>query len=321
MTQLRLHHRRAPLVVAAIASALAFSILQPASYAVTFQTVDQPGATMTSLWGISGTRILGMGQGYFTYEGGAFTALDLPYPDKGGEGWMGLNGIDGNRFVGWWGNFYLPWRRGYFFDGSGYSLLSFPGSFSTEAYGISGNSIVGQYTMSDGSQHGFLYNYSTGVYTAIDVPGALATGAEGVSGNLVVGSYTSQDGRGHGFLWDGATCSTLDFPGVDSSTLSGISGSMIVGNYWKAPNWSRGFLYDGSGYTTIDDPLAVYGTYVTGVHGNTVVGYYRDAAQVNHGFIATVPEPSTLALLCVAAGLGLSHSIGYRRRHARPPRV
>src|SRR5579872_4977390 len=51
-------------------------------------------------------------------------------------------------------------------------------------------------------------------------------------------------------------------------------------------------------YTTLNDPLGVNGTYVYGVSGNDMVGYYLDAGGIGHGFIydgstyTTLNDPS-----------------------------
>jgi hypothetical protein len=81
----------------------------------------------------------------------------------------------------------------------------------------------------------------------------------------------------------------------------GISGNNIVGIYYNSSG-THGFLYDGSTYTTLDDPLG-QDTYVEGISGNTIVGWYGVpgyGGEDTHGFIATVPEPSALALLSVS---------------------
>ena len=52
-------------------------------------------------------------------------------------------------------------------------------------------------------------------------------------------------------------------------------------------------------YTTID-PTGSINTYVTGIDGNNIVGYYEGSGGVYHGFLDTVPEPSTLVLLLTA---------------------
>ena len=71
----------------------------------------------------------------------------------------------------------------------------------------------------------------------------------------------------------------------------------------------------GADYTfsLIDHPnagdSAYQGTYVNGIEGSNIVGYYSDSNGVSVGFVA-VPEPGTLLLL----GLG-GLLLGRCRRH------
>ena len=82
-------------------------------------------------------------------------------------------------------------------------------------------------------------------------------------------------------------------------SLRGISGGNIVGFYYDSNPTPHGFLYNGSTYTTIDDPLAVFGTFASGIDGNNIVGSYN-AESSSHGYLATVPEPSSVVLAAAA---------------------
>ncbi len=74
-------------------------------------------------------------------------------------------------------------------------------------------------------------------------------------------------------------------------------------------------------YTTINDPLGVNGTYPMGVSGSNVVGYYRDAAKVAHGFLydgstfTTLDDPLASASLkddgTYALGIDGTTIVGY----------
>ena len=62
---------------------------------------------------------------------------------------------------------------------------------------------------------------------------------------------------------------------------------------------------------------SLQGTYASDISGANVVGWYLDSAGTSHGFIATVPEPSTFALLVAAvAALSLRRLAGGRTRRA-----
>ena len=67
----------------------------------------------------------------------------------------------------------------------------------------------------------------------------------------------------------------------------------------------QGFIENAGIYTLFRDPNnggGIHGTLAYDFQGNTIVGGYYDAAGVAHGFIATVPEPSTATLMLIAAG-------------------
>jgi hypothetical protein len=48
-------------------------------------------------------------------------------------------------------------------------------------------------------------------------------------------------------------------------------------------------LYNGSSFTTLDDPDSVKSTYITGISGNTIVGYYTDSSGLYDGFVYNPP--------------------------------
>ena len=50
-------------------------------------------------------------------------------------------------------------------------------------------------------------------------------------------------------------------------------------------------------YTTLDVPGAT-DTFLIGIDGGNIVGYYEDGSG-SHGFLAVIPEPTTLLLLAV----------------------
>ena len=118
--------------------------------------------------------------------------------------------------------------------------LDYPGAEDTQAWGISGNNVVGQYWDSNSNNaHGFLYNGTT--WTSLDYPGASDTWVSGISGNNIVGQH-SDSSSSHGFLYDGATWTSLDYPGVSGDTrATGISGNNIVGNHYGVSGY-HGFL-------------------------------------------------------------------------------
>ena len=63
----------------------------------------------------------------------------------------------------------------------------------------------------------------------------------------------------------------------------------------------HGYIYDGSTYTALDFPEGSggvsSGTYPRDIDGGNIVGRYHDSR--NRGFIATIPEPTTLSLVAM----------------------
>jgi hypothetical protein len=215
-------------------------------------------------------------------------------------------GISGSTIVG----YYLGsggGAQGFEYNGSSFTTLDVPGSYSTALIGVSPTSIVGSFGASSGATSGFLYNGSS--FITLDSPGSVGTIATGVSGSTVVGYYTSGSPATslaqHGFIYNNSAYTTLNDPLAGAGNINytqythanGISGNLIVGDYIGTANpLSHGFIYNGSTYTTLDDPLGLsgYGTYVTGVDGNLIVGYYgvgipqtasAPSSDDNHGFI------------------------------------
>ena len=90
---------------------------------------------------------------------------------------------------------------------------------------------------------------------------------------------------------------TLDVPGASNTRPYDIDGGNIVG-YYSGDGNNHGFSYDGTIYTTLDVPGA-FATYAYGTDGSNIVGHYIDGSYNYHGFLATIPEPTTLSLLAV----------------------
>jgi len=298
-------------LAAALALCWAINSIQT-TLAITFTTIDDPLAgggswQGTHLCGIEGGNIVGCYSDSlnwfhsFVYDGSTFTELNGPPGTVESQAF----GISGGKIVG---QYETPANHGFVYDGSTYTTVDDPfGAVGTQAQGISGNNVVGYYQDSQYVVHGFLFNGST--YTTVDHPmartyaPASGTFARGIDGNKIVGYYDDNSYMTHGFLYDGSTYQTLDATLATTGTFAcGIQGNNIVG-YYQASFQNHGFLYDGSTYTTIDYPSAI-NTVVFGIDGDTVVGAYSDSADVFHGFMATIPEPSTLALLA-AGGVGL----------------
>lgn len=298
--------------------------------AITYETLDYPGATDTHLISISGGKIFGYsnmpGSGalqYFTLNGGVFTPLNITYPGQGTPDYSAsVEAMDGDTIVG---RFTADAGRSYsaavFVGGALSYTFRYPGGMSTEAHGVSDGKIVGAYaSVAGASEHGFLY--SGGTFTPIDFPGALLTCPMDISNGVVTGRYENDGGGGnHGFLWDGATYTALEDPPESRDTyVSRISGGNIIGNYNDSSWKLHGCFYDGSTWTVLNYPLASK-TYASDVDGDTIIGHYCDTSNHWHGYIATIPEPSVPVLLALASLMTLGYHVSRCarsswRRHA-----
>jgi hypothetical protein len=207
--------------------------------------------------------------------------------------------VDGDNVVGDWGN------QAFIYDltTKAYTSLIDPlGSQGTEAWGISGSNVAGQYIDAKGTYHGFLYNITTQAYSTLDHPlGAKGTYPTGIDGNNVIGAYVDSSGITKQFLYNGISFTTLNFPSGQDAT--GISGNRIVGG-------AGAFIYDiNSGafsypLTANDFPIGTRFFGFSDISGDTIVGVY--AIRGSFGFIATVPEPSSSLLLAVIGAVALA---------------
>jgi hypothetical protein len=179
-----------------------------------YTTLDDPLAKgFTHAYGISGNNIVGdyfdaTGTHGFLYNGSSWTTLDDPLA----PGDTAAFGINGNNIVGTYelSTAFEAHRHGFLYDGNSHTTFDDPlatnsGNLSyTEALGISGNNIVGDYADgTTGALQGYFYNGSS--FTPLAPFSSLYTSAVGISGNNIVGWYLDGAGSYHGYLYNGST--------------------------------------------------------------------------------------------------------------------
>ena len=222
---------------------------------ISWTALDAPGAQGTKALGVSGANIVGsfyyptgVSHGFiYNYKTNIWTIFDMP-ESAGNIGNTFPSGIDGNNIVGRCVILLLPSLAyksvGFLYDRKTWKIIDGPESSESTAtypYAISGNYVVGYYTVNGwNGHHGFLYDYVAKTWTTLDFPEAVLTEAYGVSGNYVVGTYTGDGVHYHGFLYDcvAKKYTVIDFPGATYTTPSGISGGKVVGSFGY-----RGFIY------------------------------------------------------------------------------
>jgi probable HAF family extracellular repeat protein len=124
------------------------------------------------------------------------------------------------------------------------------------------------------------------------------------SGQVV--GYACKNGNGRAFLWFGGSMMDIGtLPGFGRSAASAINSiGQIAGTCFNAASTDRAFLYsDGSMHDlgTLGDPYN-YGVCARGInnHGQ-IVGYGTLGNQGAVFLLTTIPEPSALVLLGMAA--------------------
>lgn len=295
-----------------IAAMMLLTLQYASACAYVFETIDHPqGPGRTQLAGLDGGVVVGAyvdeggTQRGFYYDGSSFTDLSVPGAKSPTRAWD----ISGGAIVGDFTDS-AGQPRGFIFDGATYQVIDHPMAGlggATGLTGISGSVVVGNfYTASDGfnGARGFIYDGS--IFTTVDSPLAInGTQLWGFADGAALGVYIDEDFAPHGFLYRDGAFTYLNHPLASHGTGTfAIDANRLAGTYYTDYNGSsfttfgtpHGFVYDGSMYTTIDHPLGSHGTGINGIDGNVISGTYWDASGA-HGFLATVPEPSSV-LLC-----------------------
>ena len=213
-----------------------------------------------------------------------YTQLDHPLAGPGGTT---PYAIYGERIVG---GYLDAANRSHCFvyEFGSWATLDHPEAVGgTTAYGVSATRISGSYVAASGQVLGFLYDGSTWA-TLEHPPIGVTRGdtfARGVSDGTVVGYYI-EAAVARGFIYSGGTFTDIAPPGAINTFPRDINSGRVVGNY-DDPLGTHGFVFDALNWLTLDHPLgAVLGTFVTGVDGANVVGYYSGLPTgAAHGFL------------------------------------
>jgi PEP-CTERM motif len=228
-------------------------------------------------------------------------------------------------------------------SGGGSPVSFLPGaSTMATAFGINdGGAISGTMTTSAGSP-GFVLNGDNLI--TINAPNGATNNvvnAQGINNNgLVVGFYLGNDGVNvHAFMGNvsSAVGGVLTGTAIADPTIPPVNGEpgatfefsqmlsindhgIAVGYYGDSTLSQHGYFYNTmtGKYTFLDDPDAAFSggvevTQITGINNSgEITGFYSDANGVFHGFVATsVPEPGSLALMCL--GVGSLVGVGFTR--------
>lgn len=235
-----------------------------------FQTVDYPGAFMTSCGGItdqdlvSGTYIDLKGfQHGFLWRQGHFHPLDVPFASQNTQG----------------------------------VLYEFGPGLGTAAFGLNlFGSVVGQYADAIGTSRGWVL--VDGCYHTVDAPGAgvgpgLGTLVFGINvwGSMVGSYHTDTPPFVRGWVSHRGAFSPVNMPGAGGSFGTQANGindlGDIVGVYTDAQDNLHGMLLHHGRYSAVDYP----GSFASECHTindlGDVTGLYYGMDGRAHGFIMT----------------------------------
>lgn len=168
----------------------------------------------------------------------------------------------------------------------GFTVLDFPGSVNSRAYGIDGSTIVGwqQPVMSPGVfPAGYRYD---GTFSELQFPGGRYTTARDVSGGRIVGSYENgATFRNESFIYENGNWTTLNRSDYAYTFAESVDGNRVAGWLASGPGSAVGFIYnvDNGAWTTHSFPGST-STAFHGIDGANIVGSYNDASYNTHGF-------------------------------------
>jgi len=159
--------------------------------------------------------------------------------------------------------------------------------------------IVGGYFDDDGNEHGFLLHHD--VLTTIDVPfvGSVGTQLNSLNDSgTIVGVWVDSAFTAHGFVYQKGVFAHLDYPGaLDSFPYAINSRGDIVGN-WDADQSTvgHGFVFSAGQLFSIDAPNAIQdGTAADGINDKgQIVGSFIGQDGNSHAFLVEGGNFTTL---------------------------
>ena len=277
------------------ASCLLLCALSAAQAGYQFKSFQNPGATVTRVFGMNGHGdLVGTdntipGRHAFLVNRDSYMSLDSSgvlgthisfARDINDEGDIvgGYIGDDGNEH-----GFILRHDVLITLD------VPFAGSVGTQLDGINNSGIItGVWVDGAFTAHGFVYE--KGNFAHLEYPGALDTFPYGINsrGDIVGNWDTDQSTVGHGFVFSRGQIFSIDVPDAvpDGTAANGINDSgQIVGSFIGEDGNSHGFLAEGSTFTTLD---CVEGanTGVWGINSAGQIAGTCDVAGQRLGFVA-----------------------------------
>ena len=274
-----------------------------------FTSLDYPGAVFTDVRGINNAGQIVGSASYngatsfpFIYQGGVFS----PLPPLAGQNDVSAQGV--NDSVSVTGGFFTATgEQAFLFSAGAYTVFTKQGWGHTVGRAIGPSGLITGFASNQNppgtvvSSIGFLYDPATKVFTDIAIPGAAGTViAQGINtAGQIVGSADNVGGKNVSFLRQpNGAISTFQINGK-TTKARGISDTGLITGFSFQNSKTVGFIGDSSGYQLLDLPNSIQ-TIGEGINNlGQVVGFWVDAANKTHGFIAT---PATLPSGTTAGG-------------------
>jgi probable HAF family extracellular repeat protein len=197
-----------------------------------------------------------------------YTYVSVNYPGAGYNAPSAVN--DKAQVVGSWqdGSGTL---HGYYWDGTNYTSIDYPGSTGTEALGINNAGVIsGLYETEMSTQvHGFILK--DGTFTSYDYPGFVGqTDGTGINNNGVTTGYYDFDNE-TGFTYTNGGFNSFNYPGAEYTYAFALNDNEQVAGYYRVGSTNPiGFLYSGGKFTAIEYP-ADYQSEAYGINNAGVV--------------------------------------------------
>ncbi len=275
---------------------LLLSAFTQASHAVTWATVDVPGAYSTlGVWDINNNGV--MVGGYqatadadsmgFVDNNGTFTTINEPNGT-----YTVVSGInDLGQMVGYYYAKSNGQLNGFYYDGTTFTTIDPPGATTSDLEKINNTGqMVGLYVDASDVEHAFEYDMNTGTFTVIDPPGSYDAQAGGINNLGAIVGYNATQANGNlAFLLSNGTYQNITYPSALFTRPYDINDSgEVVGSVLSPKgNRTRAFVYQNGNFARLSFPGAditqAYGINNSGV----IVGTYAGNTNVVHGFVRT----------------------------------
>ncbi len=260
-----------------------------------FSVIDYPGAISTNALGINEAGdIVGnytapdrIVHGYLL-RAGQFTTIDFP-----GAMATAAWAINRTGAIGGWYDDASRKRHGFLLSGGRFTTIDFPGAEMSQVTGINTTGeIVGMHWNPSGDTKHRAFLFSGGRFAAFEHPdaGQMSCLSDINDEGDMFGHWQEPGGVVHGWLIRQGKMSSFDYPGARQTwwIASLNSAGEIAGSFDDPRGKRKGFVWSKGSFTPFDIPGSrAIESYRMNASGQ-IVGFYRDADAVTHGFLTRI---------------------------------